>query len=868
MKKSVWSRLFMLNIVIMLMFPSCQNEKWPGHNEIVVSWEVLSNTYDQNPGVKALFTITNNSSFELNSGNWKLYFNQSPRVISSFDTLSRMNIRRINGDWYEISPADQFLLLPGENAKLLYENTHWWIKESDAPAGLYFVFTDNEGNETLATVNNYRLLPFTREEQYTRHLNDHEPFPSPEWLYSQNELLAASEVAQEYPIIPTPFSYVRHQGVVELNSGWKVCFGEELKTEAAYLQQQFTAIAGIETGTCSSPGAETIRLSINNVSVNGKSAETYRLRITDDKVISIEGSDAAGVFYGIQSLLAMIDPAVNFTADKKVNLPVATIEDAPRFGYRGIHIDVSRNFRTQKDLLKIIDILAFYKINTLHLHLTDDEGWRLEIAALPELTTVGAWRGHTTKDAPALHPAYGSGPFKSGGFYSRAEYVELLQYARQRHIKVIPEINLPGHSRAAIKSMEARYNRLMSEGNEEAANEYRLIDPEETSVYLSAQLFTDVVVNVARESVYRFLTTVLDEVIDMYREADAPLDIVHIGGDEVPAGAWTKSPMIDRKMQDINVDLHANMHAAFTTRAREIFRERGLKMAGWEEVAMLQTKDGLHVPNPEFTGGDIIPFIWNNLWGAQDLAYRMANRGYPVVLCHVTAFYFDLANNKDPLDPGLYWGGFVDTRSAWHYNPYDVFKTTTRDNMGRTVDIETEYRNMERLLPAARPLILGLQAQLWSETIKNNEMLQSYLLPKLTGLAESAWAPARIWETTSDATLRKKQTDEQWNRFASILGQRELPRLSYIFGGYNYRIPPPGAIVKDGMLMANTEFPGLIVRYTLDGTEPDSTSPAYNSPVALNGATATVAAFDLSGNRSRSFVIPASDSGVISSAKQ
>jgi hexosaminidase len=229
-----------------------------------------------------------------------------------------------------------------------------------------------------------------------------------------------------------------------------------------------------------------------------------------------------------------------------------------------------------------------------------------------------------------------------------------------------------------------------------------------------------------------------------------------------------------------------------------------------------------------------------------------------VVLCHVTAFYFDLAYNSDPLEPGLYWGGFVNTRSAWQYSPFDVFKTTTRDNMGRKVDIEVEYAGMERLLPSARPNILGLQAQLWSETIKNNEMLQYYLLPKLAGLAESAWSPERNWETMAAADLRQKLADEQWNRFAAVIGQRELPRLAHIFGGYSYRIPAPGAVIRDGLLRANTEYPGLIIRYTLDGTEPDVSSPLYNEPVEVNGSSVHVAAFDISGNKSRSIQVSAS----------
>ncbi len=342
--------------------------------------------------------------------------------------------------------------------------------------------------------------------------------------------------------------------------------------------------------------------------------------------------------------------------------------------------------------------------------------------------------------------------------------------------------------------------------------------------------------------------------IDIYSEAGAPLDFIHVGGDEVPRGAWSASPMINKKLEELDhISSHQNMHAYFTERILETAAARGLKLAGWEEVALVNDRDGKHVPNIAFADGQLIPYVWNNLWGSQELAYRLANAGFPVVLSHVTAFYFDLAYNKDPREPGLYWGGFVDTRSAWHYAPYDVFKTTLRDNMGREIDIDTEYRHMERLMPEARKNILGVQAQLWSETILNAQLLEYYLLPKLPGFAETAWAQPRVWETTEEEDLRAKQTEAGWSIFAATLGKRELHRLSYLFGGYNYRIPPPGAVIENGFLEANMEFPGLTIRYTTDGSQPDVNSLLYSGPVKVSAAhDVKVRAFDISGKGGRS----------------
>lgn len=849
--------LFVLIMVAFSLF-SCQSERLPGNTDIAVEWEVVSNQFSEQALVRARFIIANNSVFTLDDANWVLYYNQSPRNIAFAG--ERVTIEHINGDWYRMMPAPGFLLEPGQEIEILYEAGSWWIKESDAPAGLYFVFTDKSGNENIVEVLNYTILPFERPEQITRHNHDFMPIPTPENTYKENQGMSLLYNDELLTVVPSPVSVAKSGELVVFNEPLQVIYQPGLEKEAGMLAQILEDVSGQKIST--QPGTEaaagSVLLAVGNVQVAGKSKEAYHLKVGADKTIIITGSDASGVFYGIQSLLALFPVEGLLQKNPELILPVITIEDAPRFGYRGLHIDVSRNFQTKETIKKVMDVMAFYKLNVLHFHLTEDEGWRLEIPSLPELTEVGGQRGHTTMEAAALHPAYGSGPFPNAqnrhgsGFYSREEYIDLLKYANERHIKVIPEVNLPGHARAALKAMEARYERFMAQGNEAAANEFRLIDPEETSEYFSAQSFKDNVVNVARESVYHFLETVLNEIIDMYAEAGSPLDIVHIGGDEVPNGAWTSSPMIDELMAQLpDIDKPANMHIYFTRRALEIFKARNLRMGGWEEVGMYRNEQGAHAVYTDFAGGQLIPYAWNSLWGAQDLAYRFANAGYPVVLCHVSNFYFDLAYNKDPKESGLYWGGFVKTRNAWQYSPFYVFNTILRTSMGAPVDPETEYAAMERIRADARKNILGLQAQMWSETILGPEMLEHYLLPKLIGLAESAWGPERIWETTTNAALRHKQVEESWNIFANTLGRKELPRLAWLSGGYNYRIPPPGAVIKDGLLHANIEFPGLVIRFTTDGSEPTPASNEFQSPVALGSVQVKLRAFDASGRGSR-----------------
>ncbi|WP_243665267.1 family 20 glycosylhydrolase, partial [Rhodothermus marinus] len=265
--------------------------------------------------------------------------------------------------------------------------------------------------------------------------------------------------------------------------------------------------------------------------------EAYHLIVDPEAGITLTGTDAAGAFYGIQTLQQLIDPSFYRQTSETIPIPALEVHDAPRFGYRGLHLDVARNFQPKAVVLRLLDLMARYKLNRFHFHLTDDEGWRLEIEGLPELTEVGGCRGHTETEATCLVPSHGSGPIPGqqpgSGYYTREDFIEILRYATARHIEVIPEIDVPGHARAAIKAMEARYARLKAAGRPEAeAAAYRLVDPADTSVYRSVQGWNDNVINVCLPSTYRFLEKVVDELRRLYDEAGAPLHVVHTGGDE------------------------------------------------------------------------------------------------------------------------------------------------------------------------------------------------------------------------------------------------------------------------------------------------------------------------------------------------
>jgi hexosaminidase len=344
----------------------------------------------------------------------------------------------------------------------------------------------------------------------------------------------------------------------------------------------------------------------------------------------------------------------------------------------------------------------------------------------------------------------------------------------------------------------------------------------------------------------------------MFQEAEVPLDVWHFGADEVPDGAWTQSPLCQKFLAEFpELGGPPGLKDYFVRRMLRILDRHQLQAACWQEAALDRVKINGQVrddPIPEFAGGKLIPYVWNNLRGNEDLGNRFANMGYPVVLCCVTNLYFDMASNKDPLETGLSWGGFIDARHPFEFVPEDVFKSTRVDSMGRPYDRRQMYHQRQSLTPTGKTNVLGIQGQIWCETIKGPDMLQYYVYPKQISLAERAWAPQPSWAQHAELESHDQSAQEAWNEFANRLGQRELPRLDSLFGGTRYRLPPPGAVVDNGRLSASAEYPGLVIRYTTDGSDPTASSTKYSSPVAVTG-TVKLATFDTKGRASRVTVV-------------
>lgn len=454
-------------------------------------------------------------------------------------------------------------------------------------------------------------------------------------------------------------------------------------------------------------------------------------------------------------------------------LPNLVIEDWPDFGYRGFMLDISRNFTNKDNILKFIDLLAHYKASVFHLHFGDDEGWRVEIPQFPELTTYGAYHEFPYKDENGnytetnyLLPSYnGSVDPKdmnssANGHLTAAEYVEIVKYAWERRITVIPEFDTPGHSRAAIKAMQAYAERTGDDS-------YLLSDPEDKSEYCSVQYYKDNALNVALPSTYKFIEVVFDQLIAYHKEAGAPIPAIHVGGDEVPHGAWVGSEPCQKIMAERGWDNIELLKSYYIENVLDIAESRGVKIAGWQELVMdledhvyERMKKNLYSVN-----------FWHTGTGNEEFPYKYANDGVPAVLSNMTNTYVDFAYTPDKTERGLSWGGFVDERRSFSLLPFDIYRSVRWDDKGR-------IRNIEKLPEGKTPLvakqnIIGVQAQLWTETVRSFDHVTSYVFPKVCGVFERAWNASPSWEGTTVADDPAFMTE--LDRYYSTVVDHEMP---------------------------------------------------------------------------------------------
>lgn len=812
---------------------------------VAIDWECLSNLAGD--GVFAARLALANISAHAIAPGWQLYFNACRKVIPG-SVSGGFAIEHVNGDLFRLTAQGDAPWAPGEVFEIGYRAQFWVISLTDAPLGFYLL--TQEGG--VIDLGDPRILPFARFEQRMRHAEDRVPPDDAAQRHADNAAVHLLPQALVGRITPRPLSARFGTDLCRLGCDSAVAHEPGLAREAAFLR------ALLDTLPPACAGAVPVMLETGPVALDGvpqeAAGEAYLLDIASDGV-RLRGAAAHGVFNAIQTLRQLVD------IDGR--LPLGRVLDAPRFAHRGMMLDVARHFADVETVLRLLDCMASYKLNRFHFHLTDDEGWRLPVTALPELIEVGARRGVSLDGSPCLPPSFGSGAdigaSAGTGHYSHADFIAILRHAHARHIEVIPEFNLPGHARAAVLAMRVRHDRLLAQGDLEGALACRLDDPDDTSTYESVQLWRDNVICIARPSVDRFVDTVVAEVKELYGRAGVPLRAIHLGGDEVPSGAWLGSPLCRARMEERGWADVAELRTDFVARCRAILQRHGLQFAGWDDTALTHAAGGAPAPEPRFAGPDFHAYVWNNAWGSgqEDIAYRLANAGYSVVLSNAANLYFDLACAKDPEEPGYYWAGFVDMRQTFAFCPLDQGAVPAFDAMGRPVPAAL----LARLEKLEGGRIAGLQGQLWGENAHSRARIEYLAAPRLLALAERAWSPDPGWRLIADARARARRIDADWNEFANRLGQRELPRLDRAPLAYGYRLPPPGVQLRGGEIRASIALPGLALRYTFDGSEPDADSPRYTGPLAAPpGATAfTIASFDTRGRRSRSATIALKD---------
>ncbi|ELL0585003.1 family 20 glycosylhydrolase [Vibrio vulnificus] len=398
----------------------------------------------------------------------------------------------------------------------------------------------------------------------------------------------------------------------------------------------------------------------------------YQLKISQEQV-RVEAGSSSGFVHATASLLQLLDYN---SLTQEAQLACCSISDSPRFRYRGMMLDCSRHFHSVEQVKRLINLLAHYKFNTFHWHLTDDEGWRVEIKAFPALTDIGAWRGVDE----AIEPQYTHISQRYGGFYSQEEIKEVVAYAAQRSIMVIPEIDVPGHCRAAIKSLPEM-----------------LVEAEDDTVYRSIQNYSDNVLNPGLSTTYQFLDGVLEEIAQLF-----PAPYVHIGADEVPHGVWSNSPSCQALMKQHGYQDYKELQGHLLRHAEQKLRSLGKRMLGWEEAQ-----------HGDKVSKDTVIYSWLS----EDAAVNCARQGFDVVLQPAQTTYLDMTQDYAPEEPGVDWANPLPLEKAYNYEPLAN-------------------------IPADDPIhkrIWGIQTALWCEIINNPERMDYMVFPRIIALAEACW---------------------------------------------------------------------------------------------------------------------------------
>ena len=568
-------------------------------------------------------------------------------------------------------------------------------------------------------------------------------------------------------IIPEPVSLQKGKGSFSLPE--KITIAAPATTEAGWVVRTFSERwhqASGQTIAKTNAANATIRLVNANSSDVNLSKEGYRL-IVNQKGIEISAASPAGWFYGIQTLFQLMPTAIeSLSPSKNVSwkLPFVTIHDKPRFGWRGLMLDVSRHFFTKQEVKQFIDDMVRYKYNVLHFHLTDDQGWRIEIKGWPRLTEIGAWNVKKQGYFGTFPTPKKEEKRDHGGFYTQDDIRELVQYAKERFVDILPEVDVPGHSLAAVVS----YPNLS--GTPELAATYQVNSGENFMDWSRGNPPTALVNNTLspiKDTVFQFLTDVVTQLAQLF-----PFPYLHTGGDECPKNYWEKDPAVQALMKQEGLKNQDEVQSYFEKRLEKIVRSQGKKMIGWDEI--------LH--------GGLAPGAAVMSWQGMKGGIEAARQQHEVVMTPTTFAYLDYMQGDPATEPEVY----------------------------ATLRLKKTYE-FEPLPPGIDPQwIKGGQGNVWTEQIYNYRYLQYMVWPRAFSLAETFWSPAE-----------KKNWDNYVNRLNHHLVRYDIAQKKYATchndAIIDSRLSKDGRLQVD----LSTEVNGLQLYYSFDNTFPDNFYPTY-----------------------------------------
>ncbi len=497
------------------------------------------------------------------------------------------------------------------------------------------------------------------------------------FLFAQSCTKEAT-MKNEYPIIPKPTSLTEKPGVFTIDPSTTFILpenGDDLKSTMQVLNAKFKTAAGFELKTSKEVKSENVIVFQPTQEITNQ--EAYQLRIQPDQII-VAYKETAGAFYAMQTLRQLLPTDLESqkkTTNTPWSIPCGIIEDAPRYTYRGMHLDVARHFSSIEFVKSFIDLLAFHKLNYFHWHLTDDQGWRIEIKKYPKLQEIAAFRKETLighyNDTPQRYDGK-----RYGGFYTQKEIKEVIAYAQERQITIIPEIEMPGHAQAVLTA----YPQF---GCHDEPLEVM------TKWGVSENLFCPT------EETFSFLEDILVEVIELF-----PGEYIHVGGDECPKVQWEKSAFCQQLMKKEGLKDEMELQSYFIRRVEKMISSRGKRMIGWDEIME----------------GGIAPGATIMSWQGMTGGIEAAKEGHDVVMSPTSHTYFDYYQSGHPDEPTAI-GGFVPLEKVYSFEP-----TPPELN-------ETEAKH-----------ILGGQANIWTEYMPRPDIIEYMILPRMSALAETVWS--------------------------------------------------------------------------------------------------------------------------------